>query len=206
MQRRIVSSTPLHAVLLSLPLALGACGGGEEEGPAQRGAPTVQGGTSPGGPPGGGATRRTTTGGGGPVPDEAAPPRPDRASKVLTREDFAPETRDPFKNYNEVENVEVTPDTPRDRQREVRLSDYNFEDLTLIGIVHSGRDVQPRALWVGTDGKSKTIKQGEYFSRAEVLLATVNRDYVEIEVVDDELAKGLNMARGERRAIYLKEN
>ena len=85
------------------------------------------------------------------------------------------------------------------------MAEYNFEDLELIGIVHSGRDVQPRALWVGTDGKSKTIKQGEYFSRAEVLLATVNRDYVEIEVVDDELAKGLNMARGERRAVYLKQ-
>ena len=100
----------------------------------------------------------------------------------------------------------MTPDTPRERQREVRMPDYNFEDLVLIGIVHSGKGVQPRALWKATDGKSKTIRQGEYFSRAEVLLATVNRDYVEIEVVDDELAKGLNMERGERRAVYLKED
>ena len=138
--------------------------------------------------------------------EDAPVARPDRPSKILTRDDFSSETRDPFRNYNEVDNVEVTPDAPRERQREVRMADVNFEDLTLIGIVHSGRDVRPRALWVGTDGKSKTIKQGEYFSRAEVLLAAVNRDYVEIEVVDDELARGLNMERGERRAIYLKQD
>ena len=51
--------------------------------------------------------------------------------------------------------------------------------------------------------KSQAIRQGEFFSSAEVLLAVVNRDYVEIEVVDDELAASLNLQRGERRAIYL---
>lgn len=187
----------------AMSLALTACGE-EEKKVSTRGAPTVAASDNPNA--GQGASRRT--GGPGPAtaaPEASAPPRPDRESKVLTREDFAVETRDPFKNYNEVDSVEVTPDAPRERQREVQMGDYNFEDLTLIAIVHSGRDVRPRALWVGTDGKSKTIKQGEYFSRAEVLLATVNRDYVEIEVVDDELAKGLNMARGERRAVYLKQ-
>jgi hypothetical protein len=57
---------------------------------------------------------------------------------------------------------------------------------------------------LASDGKSKTITQGEYFSTAEVLLAAVNRDYVEIEVVDDDLASSLNLQRGERRALYLK--
>ena len=36
------------------------------------------------------------------------------------------------------------------------------------------------------------------------MLAAVNRDYVEIEVVDDDLASSLNLQRGERRAIYLR--
>ena len=86
----------------------------------------------------------------------------------------------------------------------MRMADYNFEDLKLIGVVLSSRNIRPRALFVASDGKSKTVRQGEFFSRAEVMLASVNRDYVEIEVVDEELAKGLNMTRGERRAIYLK--
>jgi hypothetical protein len=64
--------------------------------------------------------------------------------------------------------------------------------------------MKPRALFVASDGRSQAIKQGEYFSSAEVLLAAVNRDYVEIEVVDDDLASSLNLQRGERRAIQLR--
>ena len=83
------------------------------------------------------------------------------------------------------------------------MAGYAFEDLKLISIVN-GRGVAPRALFLASDGKSKTIKQGEYFSSAEVKLAAVNRDYVEIEVVDDDLGSSLNLQRGERRAIYLR--
>lgn len=182
-----------------------ACGG--EEVVASRGAP-VSAAAPPAAGGGAGAQTRRSAGGASPAaaPGPEAADRPDRPRIPLTREDFGKESRDPFRNYNEVQNVEISPESPRERQRQVRMVEYNFEDLTLIGIVHSGKNVQPRALWVGTDGKSKTIKQGEYFSRAEVLLATVNRDYVEIEVVDDELAKGLNMERGERRAVYLKQD
>lgn len=128
----------------------------------------------------------------------------DRPRPILTRDDFHPElTRDPFQSFLGTQVVELRPERPR-AQRDVKLGDYNFEDLKLIAIVHSGRNVVPRALFLATDGKSKTIKQGEYFSRAEVLLAAVNRDYVEVEVVDEDLAGGLNLTRGERRALYLK--
>ena len=201
MTKRINSKVILASVaLFAGGIVLPACGG-EDEKPKQRGLPPgVKAAT-----PGQKASRRSdaTQTPEEEVVEEAV--RPDRPQQTLTREDFSRDTRDPFRNYNEVQASEVTPDAPRERQREVRMPDYNFEDLVLIGIVHSGKGVQPRALWKATDGKSKTIRQGEYFSRAEVLLATVNRDYVEIEVVDDELAKGLNMERGERRAVYLKE-
>jgi len=131
-------------------------------------------------------------------------PLVERPRPILTRDDFHPElTRDPFQSFLGTQVVELRPERPR-AQRDVKLGDYNFEDLKLIAIVHSGRNVVPRALFVATDGKSKTIKQGEYFSRAEVLLAAVNRDYVEVEVVDEDLAGGLNLTRGERRALYLK--
>ncbi len=126
-----------------------------------------------------------------------------RSRPVLTREDFSLATRDPFQNFLGTQVVELEPDRPR-AQRDVKMSEYNFEDLNLIAIVHSGRAIVPRALFLASDGKSKTIHQGEYFSRAEVLLAAVNRDYVEVEVVDEDLATSLNMTRGERRAIYLK--
>ncbi len=122
---------------------------------------------------------------------------------MLTREDFSLATRDPFQNFLGSQVVELEPDRPR-AQRDVKMSEYAFEDLKLVAIVRSGRGIVPRALFVATDGKSQTIKQGEYFSRAEVLLAAVNRDYVEIEVVDEELASNLGLSRGERRAIYLK--
>jgi Tfp pilus assembly protein PilP len=182
-------------------LAMPACGGGDDDKPKGRGLPA---GVEPAKAKSG--SRRSDAAKATAAEDEVeVAVRPDRPKQTLTREDFARDSRDPFRNYNEVTASEVTPDEPRERQREVRMADYNFEDMVLIGIVHSGKGVQPRALWKATDGKSKTIRQGEYFSRAEVLLATVNRDYVEIEVVDDELAKGLNMERGERRAVYLKE-
>jgi Tfp pilus assembly protein PilP len=84
------------------------------------------------------------------------------------------------------------------------MPEYAFEDLKLVAIVNSGRSIVPRALFVGSDGRSKAVRQGEYFSSAEVLLAAVNRDYVEIEIVDEELASSLNMQRGDRRAIYLR--
>src|SRR5690606_30899268 len=165
-RQRTILDKPAMALMVTASLSLVACGGGAEtKQVAQRGIP------GGGAAPNPAESRRTQN----PVnpqeaapqlgPDETGPEVPKRPVKILTRDDFALETRDPFRNYNEVDNLEVTPDAPRERQREVRLANVNFEDLTLIGIVHSGRDVRPRALWVGTDGKSKTIKQGEYFSR-----------------------------------------
>jgi Tfp pilus assembly protein PilP len=126
---------------------------------------------------------------------------------VLSREDFGPTTRDPFQAFIGLDDKTAVeaPVVPILRQRDVKLAEYDFGDLTLIAIVRSPRGVRPRALFRATDGKSKTIQQGEYFSRAEVLLASVNRDYVEIEIVDEELAKSLGLARGETRAIYLKK-
>ncbi len=134
---------------------------------------------------------------------EAEAPKRPHERLQLTREDFSLATRDPFQNFIGSQIVELEPDRPR-AQRDVKLAEYSFEDLKLVAIVRSGRGIVPRALFVASDGKSKAIRQGEYFSRAEVLLAAVNRDYVEIEVVDEELASSLNLARGERRAIYLK--
>src|SRR5690349_7460027 len=93
-----------------------------------------------------------------------------------------------------------------DKQRNVKLSEYDFEQLKPIAIVNAGRNVEPRALFLASnDSKSKTVRQGEYFSSAEVLLASVNRDYIEIEIMDPELTSGWNMERGERRVIYLKD-
>lgn len=130
---------------------------------------------------------------------DPGPPRPPVAldSKSFSRR------RDPFESYVQTELVLAEPDSPR-AERDVKMGKYAFEDLKLIAIVNSGRGLVPRALFLASDGKSKTIKQGEYFSSAEVLLAAVNRDYVEIEVVDDDLASSLNLQRGERRAIYLR--
>lgn len=128
-----------------------------------------------------------------------------RAAVVLTRDSFAQGARDPFESYSEGPSKPVVADLPKKRQREVRFSGYNFEDLRLIAIVRSGKNIPPRALFVASDGVSKSIRQGDYFSRSEVLLASVNSDYVEIEIVDEELAQGLNMEQGERRAIYLKQ-
>ncbi len=130
--------------------------------------------------------------------------RPDRPKIILTREDFSADARDPFQGFLVVAD-EISGETlSTAKSRNVVMAGYGFEDLTLIGIVRSGKKVQPRALFVSSDGKSKTIRQGQYFSRAEVLLASVNHDYVEIEVVDEEKAHGMNWPVGERRAIYLK--
>lgn len=135
----------------------------------------------------------------------AAPTRPDRPKIILTREDFSEAARDPFQGFLPIEDdVPGETSVAATRTRDVKMAGYAFEDLSLIGIVRSGKSVQPRALFVSNDGKSKTIRQGEYFSRAEVLLAAVNRDYVEIEVVDEDKARGMNWQVGERRAIYLK--
>jgi Tfp pilus assembly protein PilP len=133
--------------------------------------------------------------------EEEAPPRP---PPTLDARAFA-RARDPFASP-QMDSIAV-PEVERPRaQRKVRMSQYRFEDLKLIAIVNSGRGVVPRALFLANDGKSGTIHQGEYFSSAEVLLAAVNRDYVEIEIVDEDVAAGLNLQRGERRAIYLRND
>jgi Tfp pilus assembly protein PilP len=130
---------------------------------------------------------------------DPGPPRPPVAldSRSFTRR------RDPFQRFVAPTEIVAEPDRARGDRR-VKMAGYAFEDLKLIAIVNSGRGIRPRALFLASDGKSKTIQQGEYFSTAEVLLAAVNRDYVEIEVVDDDLASSLNLQRGERRALYLK--
>ncbi|MCR9166392.1 MAG: hypothetical protein ACE37F_34160 [Nannocystaceae bacterium] len=131
---------------------------------------------------------------------DEGPPRPPVAldSKSFQRR------RDPFLSF--VANDEPLPEPPSTSvraERRVKMAAYAFEDLKLISIV-GGRGLTPRALFLASDGKSKTIRQGEYFSSAEVKLAAVNRDYVEIEVVDDDLGSSLNLQRGERRALYLR--
>lgn len=129
-----------------------------------------------------------------------------RAAIELSRESFAGDARDPFENAGAGPVKNIVAELPKGRQRDVRFRGYNFEDLRLIAIVRSGKRIPPRALFVASDGVSKSIQQGEYFSRNEILLASVNSDYVEIEIVDEELAQGLNMEQGERRAIYLKQD
>jgi Tfp pilus assembly protein PilP len=133
--------------------------------------------------------------------EEALPPRP---PVTLDARSFA-RARDPFRSP-QVDGI-VVPEVERPKaQRKVQMAHYRFEDLKLIAVVNSGRGIVPRALFLASDGKSGTIRQGEYFSSAEVLLAAVNRDYVEIEVVDEDVASGLNLQRGERRAIYLRND
>lgn len=222
------SNTAALALLLAgLPLALSGCAE-EAKTTSQRGLPP---GTKPiGGGKGGGKAGQSqgkagqgkagNTGGSrrsgsppsapagqGPGESEAEVDRPDRPTPELTRDDFSLRTRDPFHNY-ELAEVSEAPEPVEvvDKQREVKLSEYPFDDLRLIAIVNAGRNVAPTALFLSSsDSKSKSVKQGEYFSSAEVLLASVNRDYIEIEIIDPELTPGWNMERGERRVIYLKE-
>jgi Tfp pilus assembly protein PilP len=196
------------AALLVLGLPTAGCGEDEQRA-TQRGMPNQK--PINNAPPKGGGSRRS--GGGGPKgqaqgggEDEPELERPDRPRPTLTRDDFSGRARDPFHNYLAAEVL----DTPEPveivrKQREVKLSEYSFEELRLIAIVNAGRNVAPTALFLASDNKSKPVKQGEYFSSAEVLLASVNRDYIEIEVIDPELSPGWNMERGERKVIYLKD-
>ncbi len=157
----------------------------------------------------GGGSRRSSGGGdGGDGGEEMEEPRPDRPRPVLTREDFSSSSRDPFHNYfAAAQVVEPVPVEVVRRQRDVKLPDYTFDDLRLIAIVNAGRNVSPTALFLSSsDNKSKSVKQGQYFSSSELLLASVNRDYIEIEVVDPELTPGWNLERGERKIIYLKDH
>lgn len=185
------------SILLSALLAL-AVGCGEDEqssgvrgaGASKKGGKSKKKETSKRGPTGSGEDEEIDEG----------PPRPPVAldSKSFQRR------RDPFLSF--VANDEPLPEPPSTSvraERRVKMAGYAFEDLKLISIV-GGRGLTPRALFLASDGKSKTIRQGEYFSSAEVKLAAVNRDYVEIEVVDDDLGSSLNLQRGERRALYLR--
>ena len=191
-------------------LGLSACGDDEAQPTNVRGmggqGPKLDPGASGGQPPPA-SSRRTSS----PAPagdSEAAPAeefeRPKRVE--LTREDFSGRARDPFHNYiaaqvaDAPEPVEIVR-----KERAVKLAEYSFDELRLIAIVNAGRSVAPRALFLASDQKSKSVKQGEYFSSAEVLLASVNRDYIEVEIVDPELTPGWNLERGERKVIYLKE-
>jgi len=134
---------------------------------------------------------------------EAPPvPLPERPVLTLDGKSFS-RRRDPFLGFSPTELTVVEPDRPK-TERDVMMRQYAFEDLKLVAIAYPGRGMRPRALFVASDGRSEAIKQGEYFSSAEVLLAAVNRDYVEIEVVDETLAASLNLQRGERRAIQLR--
>ncbi len=196
--------------LLTGLLALAGCGD-EVEVTQSRGGAKMNSGDKPAGgdkAAGGGSRRSTADAPAGEQPvEEQGPARPDRPRPVISREDFAAGARDPFHTYvTSVLDTEPAPVEVLDKQRNVKLSEYDFEELKLIAIVNAGRNVEPRALFMSaSDKKSKTIKQGEYFSSAEVLLASVNRDYIEIEIMDPELTPGWNMERGERRVIYLKD-
>lgn len=135
--------------------------------------------------------------------EPAVDPGPKRPPPILDATSFV-RRRDPFQGLVEAEPVQPEPDPIR-AERAVLLRQYSFEDLKLVAIANSRRSgVRPRALFVAGDGYSSAVRQGEFFSSAEVLLVAVNRDYVEIEVVDEELAASLGMQRGERRALYLR--
>lgn len=177
-------------------VALAGCG--DEPVAAQRG----MGGAGKGKkkpPPQGGPAAKTPSGDGEDEVDEG----PERPPLVLDEKSFT-RRRDPFRAFVVTERSVPEPDSPR-ASRKVKLGQYTFEDLRLVIIVNSGRGIQPRAQFVGGDGRSGTVLQGEYFSSAEVLLAAVNRDYVEVEVVDEELAGSLGLRRGERRTIFLRD-
>lgn len=193
-------STGLTTLLVTLLVGLGACG---DDVPVtnQRGVISPAGNQPPG-------SRRSAS----PPPQgglEQAPAedfeRPKRAE--LTREDFSGRSRDPFHNYMAAQQVGdlAEPVEIVRKERAVKLSEYTFDELRLIAIVNAGRNIAPRALFLSSDNKSKSVRQGEYFSSAEVLLASVNRDYIEIEIVDPELTPGWNLERGDRKVIHLKE-
>ena len=193
------------AFALLLPVALIGCGEEEEKPSAQRGVP---GGAKKKDGDGAKTSRRNGGGGssnaGSDDPDVEIEEGPERPPITLDEKSFT-RRRDPFRAFVVTERPEPEPDTPR-AARKVKMAQYGFEDLKLIIIVNSGRGVKPRAQFVAGDGRSGTVMQGEYFSSAEVLLAAVNRDYVEIEVVDEDLAKNLGLQRGERRPIFLRND
>lgn len=150
-------------------------------------------------------TPKATPAGTAPLTEEGpeVDPGPKRPPPILDATSFV-RRRDPFQGLVEAEPVQPEPDPIR-AERAVLLRQYSFEDLKLVAIANSRRSgVQPRALFVAGDGFSSAVRQGQYFSSAEVLLVAVNRDYVEIEVVDEDLAGSLGMQRGERRALYLR--
>jgi len=188
---------PCGALALALALAAApACG--EEEVPVagERGAPKrrKKATTTPKT-----TTTTTVTGVGEPQID----PGPKRPPPTLDATSFA-RRRDPFQGFIAAEPVQPEPDPIR-ADRQVELRQYSFDDLTLVAIVNTRRSgVRPRALFVASDGFSGAVRQGQYYSSAEVLLVAVNRDYVEIEVVDEELSESLGLQRGERRALYLR--
>ncbi|NVB38277.1 hypothetical protein G6O69_10580 [Pseudenhygromyxa sp. WMMC2535] len=205
--RRLALTLPLLALAPTL-----ACGGEDEvESNGQRGLPPGTARIEAGGSkPTVGSRRSPSTGAGttaGASEAEAQSDRPDRPRPVVTREDFSGRARDPFHNYAAAQvATEPEPAPVIRKQRDVKLSEYKFDELKLIAIVNAGRGVPPTALFLASsDSKSKSVKQGEYFSDAELLLASVNRDYIEVEVVDPELAPGWNLERGERKVIYLKD-
>jgi Tfp pilus assembly protein PilP len=206
----------LHAVALVIVLALAVAACGEDAGPVtgSRGVPGLAKKGDAKGDDGkadrAGAARRTAKGApAGSAVAEADEPLVDEGPKrpppALDATSFA-RRRDPFQGLVESEPARPEPDPIR-AERAVVLRQYSFEDLKLVAIANSRRaGVRPRALFVAGDGYSSAVLQGQYFSRAEVLLVAVNRDYVEIEVVDEELAGSLGMQRGERRALHLRND
>lgn len=198
MSRKRRTIPPVLLAILALPPVLVACGG-EADVTTRAGAPKLKAGSSGKAKPARAERPQSAS------PEQAAPAEQAK-SDPLTRENFGPGMRDPFKSFLIDETIQAADEEPviAERQREVHMPSYNFEDLTLVGIIGSKRGIEPRALFIATDGISGTIQQGQYFSRAEVLLSSVNTGYVEIEIVDENLAKGLNLTNGETRAIYLK--
>lgn len=202
------------AVLLAAALLLPAAACGDEELPAtgQRGIPggakKSKGGANKG------DAKKTAARPSAASGSEAAPellvaeeedPGAKRPPPQLDQTSFI-RRRDPFRGFVAAEPVQPEPDPIR-AERQVQLRQYSFEDLRLVAIANTRRSgVRPKALFVAGDGISGSVSQGEFFSSAEVLLAAVNRDYVEIEVVDEELAASLGMQRGERRALYLRKD
>ncbi|MEX1368143.1 MAG: hypothetical protein AB1Z98_33750 [Nannocystaceae bacterium] len=190
-------------------LLLSAAGCGEEELPAtsQRGVPGAQkkkadkAARQPIARPAGGTTVMTDD----PLAAEDEGPGVKRPAPTLDQTSFT-RRRDPFRGFVAAEPVQPEPDPIR-AERSVQMRQYSFEDLRLVAIANTRRSgVRPRALFVAGDGISGSVSQGQFFSSAEVLLAAVNRDYVEIEVVDEDLAASLGMQRGERRALYLRKD
>jgi hypothetical protein len=186
-------------------LVLGSCvddGGAEVT--AKRGAPSAKGADGKGAAKAApaAAAAKPAAGGNAEGDTEVLPSElPARPPVALDAKSFS-KRRDPFFRFVAADIVVPEPDRPR-AARKVEMPGYAFEDLKLVAIV-TGRGLKPRAVFVGSDGRSRSIVQGQYFSSAEVLLAAVNRDYVEVEVVDDDLASSLNLQRGERRAVYLR--